>query len=101
MLEYFATYRNGTTQPPTGIIVAEAAQGDFLIWDHRARAWVYDPALAVRYLDDHRNLDKYQNVDRETAERIVPGITGGEKLPDEDSIRWVFQWKGAPPQRDD
>lgn len=90
-----------TKTEPSGIFVTDDAHGDALLWDHRAKAWVYDPALVVRFLDDYRNWDRYETVDRETAERIVPQVTGGEKLPDEESIRWVFQWKGDPPQNDD
>ncbi len=101
MLSYYAIYRTSTSEPPVGIFAMETAQGHALIWDHEERAWAYDPALAVRFLDDPRNWDAYRTVDRETAEQMTPEITGGENLPDEESIRWVFQWKGDPPQNDD
>jgi hypothetical protein len=26
---------------------------------------------------------------------------GTEALPDEETILWIFQWKGAPPQDED
>lgn len=71
-----------------------------MLWDHRAKAWVYDPALVGRVLDDHRNFDRYRTVDREMAERAAPEITGGENLPDEETIAWISQWKGSPPQSD-
>jgi hypothetical protein len=62
---------------------------------------VYDPALVVRFLDDYRHFDEYRTVDRETAERATPQITGGENLPDEETIAWIFQWRGSPPQSED
>jgi hypothetical protein len=62
---------------------------------------VYDPALVVRFLDDYRNFDRYHMVDRETAERATPQITGGEKVPDEEAIAWIFKWRGNPPQSED
>jgi (2Fe-2S) ferredoxin len=52
-------------------------------------------------VDDYRNWDSYQTVDRETVERIAPQVTGGEQVPDEESINWVFQWEGNPPQNND
>jgi len=52
----------------------------------------------VRFLDDDRNDARQQSIDRATAERITPGITGGEELPDEETIGWMFQWQGRPPQ---
>ena len=71
-----------------------------MLWDHRAQAWVYNPGLVVRFLDDYRNFERQEEVDRETAERITPDITGGEPLPDEETIAWIFQWRGRPPQED-
>jgi len=37
-------------------------------------------------------------VDRETAERITPAVTGGEGLPDEETIGWIFSRDGRPSQ---
>lgn len=72
--------------------------GRGILWDHWAKAWVYDPDLIVRYIDDYRNYERYEAIDRATAERITPNITGGEELPDEETIGWMFQWQGRPPQ---
>ena len=101
MFTYYLIYRTRAKTAPTGIFVTEDAEGHAMLWDHRARAWVYDPALVVRFLDDYRNGGRYETADRETAERVTPQITRGEKLPDEDTIAWVFQWRGEPPQSDD
>ncbi|WP_346119516.1 hypothetical protein [Micromonospora coerulea] len=68
----------------------DAAHGHAMLWDHRRRAWTYNPGLAIRLLDDHRNFDRYEEVDRQTADQLVPGVTGGVPLPDEASIRSVF-----------
>ena len=98
MLNYYAIYENSTTEPPVGIIALEPAEGDALIWDHMQEAWSYDPWTAVEFLDDFRNFERYEPISREKAEQITPGIADGEKLPDEETILWIFQWKGEPPQ---
>jgi hypothetical protein len=68
-------------------------------WNHVQSAWVYDPDGNAAVLgDDDEYGERIREIERGEAERVTPGITGGEGLPDEDTIRWVFQWKGAPPQ---
>ncbi len=113
MLEYFAIYRNeyGWEQgeAPVGIIVdQQVAAPDWsrseyhaLHWNHVKRAWVYDPEGCALYLSDEDNLERQRPIERDEAERITPPITGGEELPDEDTILWIFQWKGEPPQAED
>jgi hypothetical protein len=94
-------YKTDAKEAPAGIAVMEVAEGHALLWSHREKAWAYNPGRVVRFLDDYRNSGRFETVDRETAERVTPQITGGEKLPDEDTIAWVFQWRGEPPQSDD
>jgi hypothetical protein len=100
MYHYYATYKTTARDTPAGIFVMDVAGGHAMLWDHWAGAWVYDPGLVVRFLDDIRNEDRQETIDRSTAERITPSITGGEELPDEDTIAWVFRWEGRPPQGD-
>ncbi|MGC4809149.1 hypothetical protein ACLQ29_01290 [Micromonospora sp. DT228] len=69
----------------------DAGPGQAVLWDHRARSWAYDPDLVVRFLDDYRNVDRYKNVSRAAVEAVVEAVTGGEKLPDESSIRAIFR----------
>jgi hypothetical protein len=101
MFTYYVIYPDDRTKQPVGLFVTEDSQGHAMLWDHRAKAWVYDPALVVRFLDDYQHIDEYETVDRETAERATPQITGGEQLPDEETIAWIFQWEGNPPQTED
>jgi hypothetical protein len=98
MYTYYVIYRTEEKTTPTGVFVRQQGKGHDLIWDHRAKAWVYDPELVARFLGDYDEEDRYQEVDRETAERITPGVTGGEGLPDEETIAWIFRWEGRPPQ---
>ena len=99
MLSYFLIYRTDAQSTPTGLFVKKSPHA--MLWDHRAKAWVYDPELVGRFIHRLDNIDRYRKVDRETAERAAPQITGGEKLPDEETIGWIFQWRGNPPQSDD
>ncbi|WP_433129723.1 hypothetical protein ACQPWW_05415 [Micromonospora sp. CA-240977] len=84
-------YRTDEQERPAGIFVMDAGTGQAVLWDHRARAWAYDPNLVVRFLDDYRNMDRYKNVSRPAVEAVVEAVTGGEKLPDESSIRAMFR----------
>ncbi len=102
MYSYFALWKKQVgVGEPTGIIVRDVKTGDALLWNHRQKAWQYNPDLVVRFLDDYRNLDQYEPIDRETAERVALGITGRQELPDEETIAWIFSWKGEPPQSED
>src|SRR5690349_15838308 len=106
MLSYYAIYKHDmadrSTEPPTGIALLDNGTGDGMIWDHLQKAWIYDPGLIVRFLDDHRNWDRVEEIQREKAEAVTLEVTGGkEGLPDEETIRWIFQWKGNPPQSED
>ena len=102
MYSYFALWKKRIGDgPPVGIFVKDPETGDALLWNHRQKAWQYNPDLVARFLFDDRNWDRYESVDRETAERVTLGITGWEVLPDEETIAWIFSWKGAPPQSED
>src|SRR5262245_28413847 len=106
MLSYYALYQPNATDPSgimvTGYRAADGSPGErpwhAMRWSHRQQAWVYDPAGASRMLADHDSDDRVRLVDRETAVRLAPTVTGGEKLPDEDTILWIFQHRGTPPQ---
>ncbi|RLK25409.1 hypothetical protein DER29_3414 [Micromonospora sp. M71_S20] len=91
MLTYYVIYRDDAKARPAGIFVMDLATGSAILWNHRKAAWAYDPDLVLRFLDDYRNLDRYENVDRSAVEAVVREVTGGEGLPDEDSIALMLQ----------
>src|SRR5690349_15918477 len=100
-LTYYALYKRNTTDPnASSIVILSPTTTDALLWNRRERAWVYDPTAAHRILFNQDNWNRFKEVDRAEAERITPGITGSEPLPDEETIRWLFQWKGEPPGLD-
>jgi hypothetical protein len=115
MLGYYALYDRDDGwergEPPIGIIVEltdePAVPGDTVeyhavMWSHWSKAWVYDPDTGADILNDLDTYgDRFRPVERDEAELITPAITGGEELPDEDTIRWIFQWRGDPPQAPD
>nr|WTA68701.1 hypothetical protein OHB51_05940 [Micromonospora sp. NBC_00855] len=90
-LTYYVIYRNDErTGGPAGLFVMDVGAGNAILWDHRSGHWAFDPALVVRFVDDYRNLDRYETVDRATAERVAETVSGGTALPDEDGIRAMF-----------
>lgn len=91
MLSYYVIYRTDEQGEPAGLFVMDAGHGQAVLWDHRARAWAYDPGLVVRFLDDYRNFDRYRNVSRAEAEAVAETVTGGEKLPAEGELRAMFE----------
>jgi hypothetical protein len=111
-IEYIALYRNYSGwekgEDPVGIVVEqkiyapdmESMEYHSMHWSHFQEGWVYDPQGDAKLLAEI-DEDTFREIEREEAERVTPGITGGEGLPDEDTIRWIFQWKGAPPQAED
>jgi hypothetical protein len=103
MYDYFAIYPSDPSDPPAGIIVMGYTKGDTdaLAWDHFQQAWVYAPSQAVQFLDNPRNGDRFRRISREQAEETALLVSRGEKLPDEATIAWIFQWKGSPPQGED
>lgn len=82
MLTYYVIYRNDDKADPRGLFVMDVERGGALLWNHRRGGWSYDPALVVRFLDDYRNLDRYENVERSVAADLSERITG-MALPDE------------------
>jgi hypothetical protein len=103
MLSYYALYREEAGKgPPGGIIITDERTGDALLWSHRERAWSYDPDLVDRWLGDPDNWDRFKPVNRAEAEIVTMVVTRAqEALPDEDTIRWLFTWKGRPPTSPD
>lgn len=100
MIAYYSLYqREAGVGPPEGLLVLETETGDGLYWDHRAQAWRYDRALVARTVFDWKNEDRIDPVGRADAEQVAMVVTGAaEPLPDEDTIRWIFQWQGEPPR---
>lgn len=98
-LAYHAIYREQAgVGPPVGLMVADPRTGDGLIWNHRLRGWQYNPGAVARKTLALEQ-DDVSPVDRAEAERVALKITKGlEVLPDEETIRWIFGWKGEPPQ---
>jgi hypothetical protein len=95
MLTYYVIYRNVDRTEPAGIFAVEPMQGHALVWDHRQRRWSYNPALATRFLDDHRNAGRYEEVDRRTADQVASAVTDGVELPDEKDIYAEFRRSSA------
>ncbi|MGC5334855.1 hypothetical protein [Micromonospora sp. DT62] len=91
MLTYYVIYRDDAKARPAGIFIMDPATESAVLWNHRKAAWTYDPGLVLRFLDDYRNLDRYENVDRSAVEGVVQEVTGGECLPDEDSIALMLE----------
>jgi hypothetical protein len=111
-IEYNAIYSNALGwergEDPVGIVVVEkiyapdwkSLEYHAMHWDYPQQGWVYDPEGNAQYLSEVEE-DRLRQIARDEAERVTPGITGREGLPDEDTIRWIFQWKGEPPQAED
>jgi hypothetical protein len=50
---------------------------------------------------DPKNRNRIKNASRAEADDAAWVVSSGnERLPDEDTIRWIFQWKGQPPDSD-
>ncbi|GGO02384.1 hypothetical protein [Micromonospora parathelypteridis] len=89
-LSYYLIYRTDQSTAPAGLFVIDPGQGEALLWDHRRGAWAYDPGLVTRFLDDYRNLDRYESVNRMRAEQVAQAITGVPALPDETAFRMML-----------
>lgn len=94
-LAYHAIYREQAgVGPPVGLMVADPRTGDGLIWNHRLGGWQYNPGAVARKTFALEQ-DDVSPVDRAEAERVALKITKGlEVLPDEETIHWIFGWKG-------
>ena len=91
MLTYYVIYRNDErVGGPAGLFVMDVGAGNAILWDHRSGRWAFDPALVVRFVNDYRNMDRFETVDRATAERVAETVSGGHALPHEDDIRAMF-----------
>ncbi|MET7666516.1 hypothetical protein [Micromonospora luteifusca] len=89
-LSYYLFYRTDQSTVPAGLFVVGASQGEALLWDHRRGTWAYDPGLVTRFLNDYRNFDRCENVDRMRAEQVVQAITGVPALPDETAFHTML-----------
>lgn len=92
--------------PPFTIFVTTDKSDDALVWNQRTQAWQYDPDRVVRFTADYRNWDRYETVDRKTAEEFSRQLAIDRRfplseLPTEDWIEWFFSWKGDPPDHED
>ncbi|MEU4339172.1 hypothetical protein AB0F59_31755 [Micromonospora lupini] len=91
LLTYYVIYRNDERLGgPAGLFVMDSGAGKAILWDHRAREWAVDTGLVLRFVNDHRNIDRYETVDRRAAESVAEVVTGGRSLPGEDSILDLF-----------
>ncbi|MEO3780318.1 hypothetical protein ABGB16_26580 [Micromonospora sp. B11E3] len=90
-MTYYAVYRNADkSEPAAGIFIMDVAHGHALVWNHRSGAWLYDPGAALRFLDDYRNFDRYEEVEEGAARLLAERITGGA-MPGEDHVRARFE----------
>ncbi|MFG1884929.1 hypothetical protein [Micromonospora sp. NPDC049102] len=90
-MTYYVIYRNDErVGGPAGLFVMDSGAGKAVLWDHRAREWAVDTGLVVRFVNDDRNIDRYETVDRAEAEGVAAVVTGGGRLPDEDRIHALF-----------
>ncbi|MEU4569384.1 hypothetical protein [Micromonospora sp. NPDC023956] len=99
MLTYYVVYGNAERVEPAGVFAVDPGSGHALMWNHRQRRWFFAPAAVARFLDDPRNLDRYEEADRATVDRVVPSLTGGVELPTEDEIVAVFRRSAEPTPR--
>lgn len=91
--------------PPFTLFVTTDRSEDALVWNQGIQMWQYDPARVVRFTADYNNDDRYEAVDRVTAEKFARqlAVDGSpvSELPSEDWIEWFFAWKGDPPDHED
>ncbi len=91
--------------PPFTIFVTTDKSEDALVWNQGIQAWQYDPARVLHFTSDYRNWDRYEPVDRATAEdfarRLAVDGSAASELPSEEWIEWFFSWKGDPPEPED
>ncbi|MER7889173.1 hypothetical protein ABTX15_05045 [Micromonospora sp. NPDC094482] len=97
-LAYYLICPESAEESPRGIFVMDVRSGGAILWNHRGRSWVYDPGLVTRFLDDYRNADRYQSVERQVVQGFVRDITGQTALPDEAAFRAMLAG-GAGHQR--
>ncbi|MBQ0903046.1 hypothetical protein [Micromonospora sp. U21] len=88
-------YRLDERLAPAGLFVMDVGLGQAILWDHRSRVWAYDPDLVARFVNGHRNFDRYETVDRSAAEGVAEIVTSGGSLPDEEAIRAIFTAAGG------
>ncbi|MFF2552673.1 hypothetical protein ACFVUS_16830 [Nocardia sp. NPDC058058] len=106
MLYYRAVHEGdyGTT-PPFTVFVTTDKSDDALVWAQRIQMWQYDPGRVIGFINDFRNDDRWELVDRGAAEEFSRGLavvgSSASELPSEDWIEWFFAWKGDPPDHED
>ncbi|WP_320069068.1 hypothetical protein [Micromonospora sp. RTGN7] len=89
-MTYYAIFRAAEKGEAAGLLLMDVDSGDALIWNNRLQEWTYDPGLAVRFLDDHRNFSRYREVEAAEARRIAERVTGGA-LPGEAEVVNIFR----------
>ena len=76
-----------------------------VLWHARRKIWMFAPAIAIAYLNDHMYWDRTTTVDRATAERVARQI--GIELPSENVLDEIcaegerMGWEMGPPEEDD
>ena len=104
MINYYQTYvRDERDGLPRGIFVVRSNDPAYaMYWDKVQKAWIFDPVSIERFRFKAENIDRYDRITRAEAEALMLENTEGtEALPDEETILWIFQWKGAPPQNEE
>ena len=75
-----------------------------VLWHTRRKMWMYAPAIGIGYLNDFEYMDRTEQVDRPTAERIAQDL--GIELPSEEALTAMCEegermgWKVGPPEQD-
>ncbi|TDC31393.1 hypothetical protein [Micromonospora sp. KC213] len=90
MLTYYVIYRDEERVNPSGTFVVDVSNGRAFLWDHRKKAWSYNPDLVFRFLDDYRNYDRYVEVERSVAERVALIVSDGSSLPDDAGFNRIY-----------
>ncbi|EEP73476.1 hypothetical protein MCAG_03803 [Micromonospora sp. ATCC 39149] len=94
MQTYYAIYKNEIEGDPVGMFILDPSKGRALIWNHRIKAWSYEPGLDFRSLEDCRNVDRYREIDESEARQVALAVTGGD-LPGEGQV--VARFRGREP----
>ncbi|GAA2495062.1 hypothetical protein Ahu01nite_032310 [Winogradskya humida] len=74
-----------------------------ILWSVPRKAWIYAPALAVRFLFDDQYRERTQSLDRTTAGRIAHDVLETE-LPSEETLQAMCEegkrmgWDYGPPR---
>jgi hypothetical protein len=91
MFYYHAVFQTHLEEAPAGLIVEESVGGPLraVIWNHRLKAWTFNPTAAARFLRHDDYEDRRQRVDRTRAEEIARNL--GTELPSEEELHRICE----------